>query len=190
MKFQKIMTVGVAGLMAMSLAACGNKSATETHKSTAESSHVVKKHDSKKKSSLKVAKNNSKQTSSTQKSSNNNSSKTNENVVLSGSSAKAVNSSSTSSVTTNSSANTSSIKQSNSNYRYMSADDARNLVKEHISNQRANALAAGKSAPAQPSVDDIDGYSVQKNGNGYTVSGTSNGHSYSYNVSATAVTGN
>lgn len=192
MKLQKVMTLGITGIMALSLAACGNKSATETHKSTAESSHVTKKHSDKKKSSLKIVKSKKSSTKKNSKSS----ASANDNTVLSGS-ASATNSNKASSTNSNnssvaaassSSASSSSAKQSTT--RTMSADDARNLVKEHLSNQRANALQAGKASPNQPSVDSIDGFTTQNTGNGWTVSGNYNGQTYTYHVTPNAVTGN
>lgn len=193
MKLQKVMTLGITGVMALSLAACGNKSATETHKSTAESSHVTKKHNDKKKSSLKIVKNSSKK-SSTKKNSKSGSS-ANDNTVLGNSSSSnstktsSSNSSNGSAVAAaSSSASSSSAKQSTT--RTMSADDARNLVKEHLSNQRANALQAGKASPNQPSVDSIDNFTTQNSGNGWTVSGSYNGQTYTYHVTPNAVTGN
>lgn len=163
MKLQKVMTLGITGVMLLSLAACGNKSVTETHKSTAESSHVTKKHSDKKKSSLKIIKSNSKNISSS-------------------------NSSNSVATTSDSSSISSSTKKSTA--LIMSAEDARNLVKEHLSNQRANALQAGKPAPNQPSVDSINGFTTQNNGNVWTVTGNYNGQNYTYHVTPNAVSGN
>ncbi|KRM82317.1 hypothetical protein FC35_GL001393 [Limosilactobacillus coleohominis DSM 14060] len=173
MKLQKIMLSTVAGAMVLSLAACGSKSTTETKNDTAESSHVTKKHRSKK-SSIKVSKKNtqSKDDSSS------------DNVVVS------KNSSSTNTTINGvkNSATAQSVSQRQT--QTMTETDARNLVKEHLSNQRANSLEAGNGEPSQPTISAIDGFSAIQNGtNDWTISGTYGGKTYTYHVTPNAITG-
>ncbi|HJA46418.1 MAG TPA: hypothetical protein H9792_01455 [Candidatus Limosilactobacillus excrementigallinarum] len=170
MKLKKIMMSTLAGGMVFSLAACGNKSTTETKKDTAESSQVTKKH-STKKSSKK----------STKKAS---SSDTKDNVVIS----KSSSSTNTTINGVKNSATAQSVSQRQT--QSMTESDARNLVKEHLSNQRANSLEAGNGEPTQPTVSAIDGFSATQNGtNDWTISGTYGGKTYTYHVTPNAITG-
>ncbi|WP_295732126.1 hypothetical protein [uncultured Limosilactobacillus sp.] len=173
MKFPKIMMSTMAGAMVLSLAACGSKSTTETKKDVAESSHVTKKH-SNKKGASKVSKKNSQSKEASSK----------DNVVVS------KNSSSTNTTINGvkNSATAQSVSQRQT--RTMTAVDARNLVKEHLGNQRANSLEAGKGEPVQPEVSAIDGFNVKQNGtNDWTVSGVYSGKTYTYHVTPSAITG-
>lgn len=173
MKLNKMIVSVMAGTMVLSLAACGNKSATETKKDSAESSRVVKKHDSKKKNIVKSTKNSENDSNNSKAS------------VSSSVSSK----SNASSITNVERGNTrQSVSQGQT--QSMSETDARNLVKEHLSNQRANALEAGKGEPTQPTVASIDGFSARQNGtNDWTVSGTYGGRTYTYHVTPSAITG-
>ncbi len=169
MKIKKIAMSMAASLMVLSLAACGNKSTTETKKDSVESSHVVK---SKKKNTLK---NTNKVSSSSVSTTNNNSesNSTNANTVSNG--------------TTNKISSTKAVSQQT---QTMTATDAKNLVKEHLSNQRAKLLEAGQAEPNQPAVSAIDGFSATQNGtNNWTVTGTYNGKVFTYHVSPNAITG-
>lgn len=171
MKLQKIMMSSMAGAMVLSLAACGSKSATETHKDTAESSHVTKKHHTKK-STLKTSNKTAKSNSSS------------DNVVVS----KDSSSTNTTINGVKNSVTAQSVSQRQT--RTMSETDARNLVKEHLSNQRANSLEAGKGEPTQPTVSAIDGFNATQNGtNDWTISGTYGGKTYTYHVTPNAITG-
>lgn len=173
MKLQKIMMSTMAGAMVLSLAACGSKSTTETKKDTAESSHVTKRRNSKK-GSIKVSKKNvqSKNTSSS------------DNVVVS----KSSSSTNTTINGVKNSATAHSVSQRQT--QTMTETDARNLVKEHLSNQRANSLEAGNGEPTQPAVSAIDGFSATQNGtNDWTISGTYGGKTYTYHVTPNAITG-
>ncbi|EEU30567.1 hypothetical protein HMPREF0501_00945 [Limosilactobacillus coleohominis 101-4-CHN] len=174
MKLQKIMMSTMAGAMVLSLAACVSKSTTETKKDTAESSHVTKKHNSKK-GSIKVSKKNA-------QSNNNNSSS--DNVVVS----KSSSSTNTTINGVKNSATAHSVSQRQT--QTMTETDARNLVKEHLSNQRANSLEAGNGEPTQPAVSAIDGFSATQNStNDWTISGTYGGKTYTYHVTPNAITG-
>lgn len=172
MKLNKIIVPVLTGTMVLSLAACGNKSATERKKDTAaESSSTTKKH-SNKKSTIKVAKKSAKSSSSK------------DNVVVS----KSASSTNTTINGVNNSTTAKSVSQRQT--QSMSESDARNLVKEHLSNQRANALEAGKGEPVQPSVNAIDGFNTTQNGNNdWTISGTYGGKTYTYHVTPNAITG-
>ena len=172
MKIKKIAMSMAASLMVLSLAACGNKSTTETKKDSVESSHVVKKHDSKKKNTLK---NTNKVSSSSVSTTNNNSE------------SKSTNANTVSNNTTNKISNTKNASQQT---QTMTETDAKNLVKEHLSNQRAKLLEAGQGEPNQPAVSAIDGFSATQNGtNDWTVTGTYNGKVFTYHVNPNAVTG-
>lgn len=159
---KKLMTAVAACSIAFGLAACGNtRSAEQTSNSSSHSSKVV---------SHKKSVQQNKSSNRTQSSPN-----TNKN-----------SSSSTSISAKNIAEKASSIKNSSSQMT-MSAQDAKNIVKEHIGNQLNNAGIAGKPKPNVPSIDEIDGYSAVENGiNNWTVSG--NGHTY--HVTTTSVTGN
>lgn len=166
----------MAGVMMLSLAACGNKSATETKKDNIESGHVAKKHSSKKKSELKVAKSTSKQNST--------SSSSKDNVIV-------TQSSSSTNTTINGVKNSTTAKSINQRQApTMTMTDAKNLVKEHLGNQRAIALEAGQGEPTQPTASSIDGFTATQNGtNDWTVSGTYGGKIYTYHVTPNAITG-
>lgn len=163
----------MAGTMVFSLAACGNKSTTETKKDSTESSHVTKKHDSKS-AKIKVSK----------KKASKESSNSSDDVVVS-------KSSSSTKTTINGVKNSTTAKSvSQRQTQTMTSTDARNLVKEHLGNQRANALEAGKGEPNQPTAGSIDGFSVTQNGtNDYTVTGNYGGKTYTYHVTPNAITG-
>lgn len=171
MKLKKVMMSAIAGTMMLSLAACGSKSATQSHKDTAESSQVTKsKHHAKKITKV---------TSSIKKTSNNNDD------------VKVSSTSSSTKTTINGVQNSTTAKSvSSRETQTMNETDARNLVKEHLGNQRANALEAGKGEPNQPTADSIDGFTTKQNGtNDWTVSGTYGGKTYTYHVTPNAITG-
>ncbi|MBM6941203.1 hypothetical protein [Limosilactobacillus coleohominis] len=172
MKLKKIMMSAIAGTMMLSLVACGSKSATQSHKDTAESSsHVTKsKHHAKKMTKV---------TSSSKKISNNNDD------------VKVSSTSSSTKTTINGVQNSTTAKSvSSRETQTMNETDARNLVKEHLGNQRANALEAGKGEPNQPTADSIDGFTTKQNGtNDWTVSGTYGGKTYTYHVTPNVITG-
>lgn len=164
MKIKQLLMTGIAGMTMLSLAACGNKSATETHHEEATSSKTTKKasHHSARKSSKT-------ETDNASYSSNASSTKTTINGVKNSQTAKSVNS-----------------RQE----AVMTATDARNLVKEHLGNQMATARENGKDI-TQPTVDAVDGFNATQNGdNDWTISGSYNGHAYTYHVTPTAITGN
>ena len=101
-------------------------------------------------------------------------------------SSSAVTSSSSSNVTSSSKSTTATSTSEQSTREQMTAQDAKNIVKEHIGNQLNNAGISGKPATGLPSIDEVDGYTAVQNGiNDWTVSG--NGHSF--HVTATSVTG-
>lgn len=163
MKIKQLLMTGAAGMIMVSLAACGSKSATETHHEEATSSKVSHKpHHSTKKSSKT-------QTDDTSSSSNASSTKTTINGVKNSQTAKSVN---------------------NRQSAVMTETDARNLVKEHLGNSMATAKENGKEI-TQPTVDAVDGFSATQNStNDWTISGSYNGHAYTYHVTPTAITGN
>lgn len=164
MKIKQLLMTGVAGMMMVSLAACGSKSATETHHDEATSSQTSKK--SHHRSSKKSDKMKEDDVSS---SSNASSTKTTINGVKNSQTAKSVN---------------------NRQSAVMNETDARNLVKEHLGNSMATARENGKTI-TQPSIDAVDGFSATQNGtNDWTISGSYNGHTYTYHVTPTAITGN
>lgn len=172
MKLKKIMMSAIAGTMMLSLVACGSKSATQSHKDTAESSSYVTK-------SKHHAKKMTKVTSSSKKISNNNDD------------VKVSSTSSSTKTTINGVQNSTTAKSvSSRETQTMNETDARNLVKEHLGNQRANALEAGKGEPNQPTADSIDGFTTKQNGtNDWTVSGTYGGKTYTYHVTPNVITG-
>lgn len=164
MKIKQLLMTGIAGMTMVSLAGCGNKSATETHHEEATSSKTTKKasHHSARKSSKT-------ETDNVSSSSNASSTKTTINGVKNSQTAKSVNSRHTA---------------------VMTETDARNLVKEHLGNQMATARENGKDI-TQPTVDAVDGFNATQNGdNDWTISGSYNGHAYTYHVTPTAITGN
>ena len=177
MKLNKLFTTLAAGTLIITLAACGNNSASETsNKSSTEvatSSKTAKKHQS---SKDKVSSNKENTTSS------------NSQIAGDGSSSSAATGSSTDKQSNGSSSAKSSVKQnSNAQQATMTATDARNIVKEHIGNQLNDRGIAGQSTDDLPSIDSVDGYTATQNGtNNWTVSG--NGHTY--HVTANSVTGN
>lgn len=170
MTFKKLSTTMIAGMMLLSLSACGSQSANQHNNSESSSSKTT---------SAKVKKSSSTNSQKNSKSSKSSSqSKTNTN---SDSSSTNISSSSTSQKSSSSSANSSE--------RVMAASDAKDLVKEFLGNSRADALQSGKEAPKQPSIDSIDGFTAKQNDtNDWTVSGTYNGQSYSYHVTPTSIT--
>lgn len=163
------MATVAAGALMITLAGCGNSSSSTKDNSSndASSSKVVKSA----KTSGKTA-----ATSTSQ------SKKASEKSV----SSSAVTSSSSSNVTSSSKATTATSTSEQSTREQMTAQDAKNIVKEHIGNQLNNAGISGKPATGLPSIDEVDGYTAVQNGiNDWTVSG--NGHSF--HVTATSVTG-
>ncbi|MCR5524040.1 MAG: hypothetical protein K6F18_00035 [Lactobacillus sp.] len=166
---KKLMATVAAGALMITLAGCGNSSSSTKDNSSndASSSKVVKSA----KTSGKTA-----ATSTSQ------SKKASEKSV----SSSAVTSSSSSNVTSSSKATTATSTSEQSTREQMTAQDAKNIVKEHIGNQLNNAGISGKPATGLPSIDEVDGYTAVQNGiNDWTVSG--NGHSF--HVTATSVTG-
>lgn len=164
MKIKQLLMTGIAGMTMLSLAACGNKSATETRHEEATSSKTTKKasHHSARKSSKM-------ETDNASSSSNASYTSTTINGVKNSQTAKSVNSRQTA---------------------VMTETDARNLVKEHLGNQMATARENGKNI-TQPTVDAVDGFNATQNGdNDWTISGSYNGHVYTYHVTPTAITGN
>ena len=166
---KKLMATVAAGALMITLAGCGNSSSSTKNNSSndASSSKVVKSA----KTSGKTA-----ATSTSQ------SKKASEKSV----SSSAVTSSSSSNVTSSSKSTTATSTSEQSTREQMTAQDAKNIVKEHIGNQLNNAGISGKPATGLPSIDEVDGYTAVQNGiNDWTVSG--NGHSF--HVTATSVTG-
>ena len=164
---KKIMATVAAGALMITLAGCANSSSSAKNSSSndASSSKVVKSA----KTSGKNAATSTKQSKKVSESSSSNS-EMNSN-------------SSTNSVATDKSATSSSEQNTRAQ---MTAQDAKNIVKEHIGNQLNNAGISGKPATGLPSIDEVDGYTAVQNGvNDWTVSG--NGHSF--RVTATSVTG-
>lgn len=165
MKIKKMMMTAMAGTMMVSLAACGSKSATQSNKDRVESSQVEKHHTKKVVKSAKSKKNKD----DVKVSSTSSSTKTTINGVKNSTTAKSV---------------------SNRDTPTMTEMDARNLVKEHLGNQRANALEAGKGEPTQPTADAVDGFTAKQNGrNDWTITGSFGGKTYTYHVTPSAITG-
>lgn len=163
------MATVAAGALMITLAGCGNSSSSTKDNSSndASSSKVVKS---------------AKTSGKTAATSTNQSKKTSEKSV----SSFAVTSSSSSNVTSSSKSTTATSTSEQSTREQMTAQDAKNIVKEHIGNQLNNAGISGKPATGLPSIDEVDGYTAVQNGiNDWTVSG--NGHSF--HVTATSVTG-
>lgn len=163
MKIKQLLMTGVAGMTMLSLAACGSKSATETHHEEATSSKTSHKvhHSAKKATKMKA--------DDVSSSSNSSSTKTTINGVKNSQTVKSVN---------------------NRQSAVLTETDARNLVKEHLGNSMATAKENGKDI-TQPTVDAVDGFSASQNGtNDWTISGSYNGHAYTYHVTPTAITGN
>lgn len=163
------MATVAAGALMITLAGCGNSSSSTKDNSSndASSSKVVKS---------------AKTSGKTAATSTNQSKKTSEKSV----SSSAVTSSSSSNVTSSSKSTTATSTSEQSTREQMTAQDAKNIVKEHIGNQLNNAGISGKPATGLPSIDEVDGYTAVQNGiNEWTVSG--NGHSF--HVTATSVTG-
>lgn len=185
MKVKKLVTILTTGVLALTLAACGNNS---SQNSSSKSSDVASSKITSKKSATKAQKSSSKiKSSSVSKSC---SSKANDSDDSNSSSANSSYTVSSTSSSTNGVA-TSSVtpqKQSSSSQQVtMSATDAKNIVKEHIGNQLNNRGVAGQSTSDLPSIDSVDGYTATQNGtNNWTVSG--NGHTY--HVTSSSVTGN
>ena len=165
---KKLMATVAAGALMITLAGCGNSSSSTKDNSSndASSSKVVKS---------------AKTSSKTAATSTNQSKKASEKSV----SSSAVTSSSSSNVTSSSKSTTATSTSEQSTREQMTAQDAKNIVKEHIGNQLNNAGISGKPATGLPSIDEVDGYTAVQNGiNDWTVSG---GHSF--HVTATSVTG-
>lgn len=161
------MATVAAGALMITLAGCANSSSSAKNSSSndASSSKVVKSA----KTSGKNAATSTKQSKKVSESSSSNSEMNSNN--------------STNSVATDKSATSSSEQNTRAQ---MTAQDAKNIVKEHIGNQLNNAGISGKPATGLPSIDEVDGYTAVQNGvNDWTVSG--NGHSF--RVTATSVTG-
>ena len=166
---KKIMATVAAGALMITLAGCANSSSS------------AKKSSSNDASSSKVVKS-AKTSGKTAATSTNQSKKASEKSV----SSSAVTSSSSSNVTSSSKSTTATSTSEQSTREQMTAQDAKNIVKEHIGNQLNNAGISGKPATGLPSIDEVDGYTAVQNGiNDWTVSG--NGHSF--HVTATSVTG-
>ena len=166
---KKLMATVAAGALMITLAWCGNSSSSTKDNSSndASSSKVVKS---------------AKTSGKTAATSTNQSKKASEKSV----SSSAVTSSSSSNVTSSSKSTTATSTSEQSTREQMTAQDAKNIVKEHIGNQLNNAGISGKPATGLPSIDEVDGYTAVQNGiNDWTVSG--NGHSF--HVTATSVTG-
>ena len=166
---KKLMATVAAGALMITLAGCGNSSSSTKDNSSndASSSKVVKS---------------AKTSGKTAATSTNQSKKASEKSV----SSSAVTSSSSSNVTSSSKSTTATTTSEQSTREQMTAQDAKNIVKEHIGNQLNNAGISGKPATGLPSIDEVDGYTAVQNGiNDWTVSG--NGHSF--HVTATSVTG-
>lgn len=166
---KKIMATVAAGALMITLAGCANSSSSTKDNSSndASSSKVVKS---------------AKTSGKTAATSTNQSKKASEKSV----SSSAVTSSSSSNVTSSSKSTTATSTSEQSTREQMTAQDAKNIVKEHIGNQLNNAGISGKPATGLPSIDEVDGYTAVQNGiNDWTVSG--NGHSF--HVTATSVTG-
>lgn len=166
---KKLMATVAAGALMITLAGCGNSSSSAKNSSNndASSSKVVKS---------------AKTSGKTAATSTNQSKKTSEKSV----SSSAVTSSSSSNVASSSKSTTATSTSEQSTREQMTAQDAKNIVKEHIGNQLNNAGISGKPATGLPSIDEVDGYTAVQNGiNDWTVSG--NGHSF--HVTATSVTG-
>ena len=166
---KKLMATVAAGALMITLAGCGNSSSSTKDNSSndASSSKVVKS---------------AKSSGKTAATSTNQSKKASEKSV----SSSAVTSSSSSNVTSSSKSTTATSTSEQSTREQMTAQDAKNIVKEHIGNQLNNAGISGKPATGLPSIDEVDGYTAVQNGiNDWTVSG--NGHSF--HVTATSVTG-
>lgn len=167
---KKIMTTVLAGTLMLTLAACGNsKSASSGSSSSSTTTKAVKevKHHEKKSSSASNKSN--KAENSSEDSTTTTSKVAGSNYSVTSSHSKGVVNSETSSQMT------------------MTAQDAKNIVKEHIGNQLNNAGIAGQPKPNVPKASEVDGYTAVQNGtNDWTVSG--NGHTY--HVTTTSVTGN
>lgn len=166
---KKLMATVAAGALMITLAGCGNSSSSAKNSSNndASSSKVVKS---------------AKTSGKTAATSTNQSKKASEKSV----SSSAVTSSSSSNVTSSSKSTTATSTSEQSTREQMTAQDAKNIVKEHIGNQLNNAGISGKPATGLPSIDEVDGYTAVQNGiNDWAVSG--NGHSF--HVTATSVTG-
>lgn len=166
---KKLMATVAAGALMITLAGCGNSSSSTKDNSSndASSSKIVKS---------------AKTSGKTAATSTNQSKKTSEKSV----SSSAVTSSSSSNVASSSKSTTATSTSEQSTREQMTAQDAKNIVKEHIGNQLNNAGISGKPATGLPSIDEVDGYTAVQNGiNDWTVSG--NGHSF--HVTATSVTG-
>ncbi|MGK4126854.1 hypothetical protein [Limosilactobacillus vaginalis] len=165
MPIKKLSTTIFAGMMLLSLTACGSQSANQHNSNESGSSKAT---------SVKMKKSSSTNSQKNSKSS---------------SQSKTSSDSSSTNISSSNASQKSSSSSANSSERVMAASDAKNLVKEFLANARADALQSGKEEPAQPSVDSIDGFTAKQNDtNDWTVSGTYNGQSYSYHVTPTSIT--
>ena len=166
---KKLMATVAAGALMITLAGCGNSSSSAKNSSNndASSSKVVKSA----KTSGKTAATSTKQSKKVSESSSSNSKVSSNNSSNNIASDKSTTATSTSEQSTR---------------EQMTAQDAKNIVKEHIGNQLNNAGISGKPATGLPSIDEVDGYTAVQNGvNDWTVSG--NGHLF--RVTTTSVTG-
>lgn len=166
---KKVFATIAAGALMVTLTACGNTSNSAKNTSSREttSSNTIKKAQTANKKAAAVAKDNKNNNSSVSSSS----SETKESMD--------------STVTSNKNNETTAMSDS-STRSAMTAQDAKNIVKEHIGNQLNNAGIDGKQVTGLPSIDEVDGYTAVQNGvNDWIVSG--NGHSF--RVTATSVTG-
>lgn len=166
---KKVFATIAAGALMVTLTACGNTSNSAKNSSNREatSSKTIKKAQTANKKAAAVAKDKKNNSSSVSSSS----SETKESMD--------------STVTSNKNNKTTATSDT-STRSAMTAQDAKNIVKEHIGNQLNNAGIEGKQATGLPSIDEVDGYTAVQNGvNDWTVSG--NGHSF--HVTATSVTG-
>lgn len=167
---KKVFATIAAGALMVTLTACGNTSNSAKNSSNRgeTSSKTIKKAQTANKNAAAVAKD-----------------KKNNSSSVSSSSSSETKESMDSTVTSNKNNKTTATSDSSTRAQ-MTAQDAKNIVKEHIGNQLNNAGIEGKQVTGLPSIDEVDGYTAVQNGvNDWTVSG--NGHSF--HVTANSVTG-
>ncbi len=184
MKAKKLLTSIVAGVMLLSLAACGIKSASEgdTTSSVSTSSKVTKKNSSSKKQQVKTV---SEDTSS---STSNSSANTNTSSASSSNNGSRSAAPSAASVSSSSNGGSSSSSSATSTAT-LTQIQARDLLKERLGANLNNAGTAGQSMPVQPTATDVDSFTATQTGtNNYQFTGTVNGKMYTYNVSPTSIT--
>lgn len=162
---KKLLTLVAAGALTMTLAACGNNNVAKDNTSH-HSDHTEKVVKATSSSAAKRqstgATSASGQTSTQKAAANNYTVKAND-----------------------SSSSKATAKSDSSTRAPMTAQDAKNIVKEHILAKLNDAGINGQPRPDVPSMDEIDGYTATQNGvNDWTVTG--NGHTY--HVTATSVT--